>query len=251
MKVGIISGRYPQTSFDSIINHKLYAQHHGYEYIHCAWPTIEKNRYLNKIHYLLSCFDQFEYLIWIDDDAFFWDFEKNIMDFAPEEDKFISLCKSPSFKSIKTFCSSGQFILKTTDNARKFLNLILSIEIKTVKNFWTKELGYFTNGDQDIMVYLFHTFKEYHHSYKLYDYKCFNSRVDNLKKEDQHNPLILHFTGKVEIKNNDYKWVQDQFQLHSSLVDQSILKQYNLIYNTGKKSVLNRLKSKIKKCLRF
>ena len=73
-KFAIISGRYPNTSFDSVVNHRIYADRYDLTYIHCNWPTKHKNLYFNKLQYLLEYIDIFDAIFWIDDDAFFIDF---------------------------------------------------------------------------------------------------------------------------------------------------------------------------------
>jgi hypothetical protein len=152
MSTCIISGRFPVTEFEAQINHKIYADIHGYSYIHCNWPTTLENVYLNKIAYILHYIDRYDYIVWIDDDAFFFDFEKDIMDYAPKNDNFISFCKSPSFKDLKTYFSSGQFVVKSNELSKRFFQDVLKTELSVVKSWWTDQLGYFTNGDQDIMV---------------------------------------------------------------------------------------------------
>ena len=248
MSVCVISGRYPETNYKSYINHKLYADKFGYSYIHCNWPTKERNPYLNKIHYILSYFDLYDYIIWIDDDAFFFDFDKDIMQFAPEGNNFISICKSPSFKSLKTFFSSGQFILKTDKIAKVFLEAILKQDISEVKNWWKDSLGYYSKGDQDIMIYLLHIDKNLKGRFKLNDYKSFNSRIENLFSNDIHTPLILHFTGKPKVKWQNYLRVQKKLNLHPSLVPKEILKKYK-VKTKSRKNVFNKLKNKLVKWL--
>ena len=231
MKVCIISGRYPVSIFNSSINHKLYADKWGYTYINCNYPTKAKNPYLNKIYYILSYIDCYDYIVWIDDDAFFFDFNKDIMQFAPKGDHFISICKSPSFKELKTFLSSGQFILKRNDLSKKFLEDVLNTDLKNVKKWWRDDLGYFTKGDQDIMVYLLLEMGPFKKGYILHDYKEFNSRVENFFDEDTHIPFILHFTATPGIKSakeNNYKKIQKKLNLHSSLVSQNLLVQYHI-----------------------
>ena len=248
MSVAIISGRYPQTTFDSSINHKVYADVFGFDYIHCNWPTKANNLYLNKIYYILHYIKKYDYIIWIDDDAFFFDFEKNIMDFAPVKDAFISLCKSPDFKSLKTFFSSGQFILKCNSISKNFLQAVLEQDLKEVKNWWKPELGFFTNGDQDSMVYLLLEDDRFKAGANFHNYKSFNSRYENLRLLDVHQPLILHFTGKEPIKKSNYFETQKTFKLHSSLVPKAILDDYHIIYpvSKAKKSFFKRLKAFIK-----
>lgn len=253
MRVAIVSGRYPSTRFDSSVNHKLYADTFGYTYIHCNWPTKAKNPYLNKIYYVLAYLELFDYVIWIDDDAFFFDFDSDIMQYAPVNEKFISFCKSPSYKSLKTYLSSGQFIVKSKELSRQFFLDILKQDLNKIKAWWTNDLGYFSNGDQDIIVYLLLTNNNYIGKCVLFDYKKFNSRFENISTEDIHKPLILHFTGKPNIKWNNYLKLQAEQNLMPSLVKNSILSEFGLpIWQPKqKKSIKKRLKHFIKKVLKW
>ncbi|MCL8006537.1 glycosyltransferase family 77 protein [Gelidibacter japonicus] len=228
MTTCIISGRYPTTEFESYINHKLYADKYGYSYIHCNWPTKCENNYLNKIVYILNYIDNYDYIIWIDDDAFFLDFDRDIMDYAPKHDNFISLCKSPSHKELKTFFSSGQFIVKSNDLSRLFFETVLTIDLDAVKKWWPDNLGYYTNGDQDIMIYLLLEDENFKNKMDFYDYKDFNSRWENLYEIDIHKPLVLHFTGRGEIKRENYLKTRQRLNLHASLVANTILEEYGI-----------------------
>lgn len=244
-KIAIISGRFPSTQFNSSINHKLYADKYGYTYINCNWPTKAKNLYLNKIYYIISYLHLFDYLIWIDDDAFFLDFDKDIMTYAPQGEHFISFCKSPDFKDLKTYLSSGQFIVKSNDMAKFFFKDILNQNLNKIKLWWQGDLGYFSNGDQDIMVYMLLSMSKYHDRFKLYNYKAFNSRFENLKNIDVHTPLILHFTGVPAIKKSNYEKAQTMLNLNSSLVSKAYLSEYKIPVNV-KKSFYKKLKKKIR-----
>ena len=249
MKVCIVSGRYPATEFDSAINHKVYADTFGYSYAHCNWPTKEKNRYLNKMHYISMYLDVYDYIFWIDDDAFFFDFEKDIMEYAPKGEAFLSICKSPSYKSLKTFFSSGQFIIRSTSKSKEFIQQVILQDLEVVKSWWTDDLGYFSNGDQDSMIYIIQTNPNFNKAAQLYDYKQFNSRPENLFEDEVHRPLILHFTGKVDVKKNNYLKVQEKLKLHSSLVPDKFLKGYNLHFY--KKPRKQGFKEKLKKLIKW
>jgi len=228
MSVCIVSGRYPETHFKSYINHKIYADQHGYTYIHCNWPTTNSNTYYNKVTYVLSYLDHYDYIVWIDDDAFFYDLKKDIMEYAPKGDSFISFCKSPTFKDIKTVLSSGQFVVKSSELSKQFFKAVLATDLNKVKAWWKDELGFFSNGDQDAMVYLLLESEKYKSKMDLYDYQHFNSRYENLFIEDVHKPFVLHFTGRGPTKQANLKAVQSHFNLHPSLVENSILKNYNI-----------------------
>ena len=244
MSVCVISGRFPITEFKSYINHKVYADAFGYSYIHCNWPTTSKNNYLNKIVYVLSYLEVYDTIIWIDDDAFFFDFEKDIMDYAPKNGSFISLCKSPNHKELKTFFSSGQFIVKSNSISKQFFNDVLKTDLSLVKKWWPKDLGFFTNGDQDAMIYLLLEQDAYKNKMDLYDYKCFNSRYENLFDIDVHKPLILHFTGRGKTKQENFRKAQQKLNLHPSLVSNGLLSPYNIKtfiqYDTDSDKVKNK-----------
>lgn len=248
MRICIISGRYPETTFKSAINHKIYAEKYGYSYIHCNYPTKAENSYLNKIHYLLNYIDLYDYIVWIDDDAFFINFEQDIMQFAPKGDMFLSACKSPTFKPLKTYFSSGQFILKSNALSKQFLNDIINANFSTVKSWWTDDLGYFSNGDQDAMVYLLLTKEIYKNTHRLYNYKAFNSRIENILNEDDPLPLILHFTGKPIVKKKNYLKAQRFLGLPASLVSKKYLQEYKV---SKKDKTVPSLKNYLKKIINW
>jgi len=245
MKVCILSGRYPVTKFESAINHKIYANTFGYDYINCNWPTKEKNLYFNKIHYILSYIDSYDYIVWIDDDAFFLDFEVDIMKYLPRGSNIMSVCESPSYKDLTTFFSSGQFILKSCAVSRSFLNEILTQDISKVEKWWTDDFGFYTKGDQDLMIYLFHNDERFSNKFTLHDYKKFNSRAENLFDVDLHKPLILHFTGTHKVKMKNYRKVQSELSLDSSLVPVGLLTDYNIFL----KNKIEILIDRVSKCL--
>src|SRR5690606_12215220 len=134
-KVCVVSGRYPLTPFESYINHKAYCDHHGYSYIHCNWPTGSRNPYFNKVRYLKAYVLHFDYLFWIEDDAFFLDFETPLDFLFPKSDEFLSICLGPDFKNIKTFISSGQFLLKCDEVGKSFINALEEVDLKMVSTW--------------------------------------------------------------------------------------------------------------------
>src|SRR5262245_41615734 len=75
-RIAVVSGHYPASSFEAFVNHRAYCSRHGYTYIFANWPTGERNRYLNKIRYIQAYHSLFDYIFWIDDDAFFLDLDR-------------------------------------------------------------------------------------------------------------------------------------------------------------------------------
>lgn len=150
---------------------------------------------MRKLEALIEYINLFDWIFWIDDDAYFTDFNIPIENFIDNEFNFI-VCNSPSSKKIFTKISSGQFLIKNTDKAKKFLEAGLMIDLEEVKKWWSKEFGLFTKGDQDVMVYLMETNPDFSNFfYKILDHNMFNNReYEYREKIDEH--FLVHFTGK-------------------------------------------------------
>ena len=197
LKIGILSGYYPGTRFNSQVNHRIYASHHGYYYIFDSSPRFDKRKYIRKLEAVLEYLPLFDWIFWIDDDAYVTDINKQLesfIDLAPESDLIV--CKSPSTKEIFTKISSGQFLIRNTPKAIDFINKVINTEFETVKKWWTKEMGLFTKGDQDLMVYLLETDPEFSEDFSaIIDHNYFNNRnYEFSEKIDEH--FLVHFTGK-------------------------------------------------------
>ncbi len=219
-RICVLSGRYPGSRFASIYNHRAYCNRHGYTYIHCTWPTGQSNPYLNKLGYIREYFKFFDFVFWIDDDAFFLDIEKPLTEFIPAEDQYLSICASPGFKALKTFFSSGQFVLRCDALGKDFIQSAMDLSEEAVKKWWSDEYGFFTGGDQDRMVFLCNADERFKDGFKLWDYKHFNSRAANIFGEDPHEVFILHFTGRKRKKASDYARIQKKLQRGPTLLTQ-------------------------------
>lgn len=206
-RIAVLSGRYPQTSFASGINHKAYCRKNNYCYINASWPTGAQNPYYNKLNYIKEYYNYFDYIFWIDDDAFFIDMDFSIEDLI-EDDKFFVACKSPSNKTLFTFLSSGQFLLRCDEVGKSFIDKVSNTDLQAVKLWWDSDrYGFFSNGDQDAMVYHLITNDNFKKRYSLYEHNHFNSRIKDLKL-DINSVVLLHFTGTLKIKKKHYREAQ-------------------------------------------
>lgn len=88
------------------------------------------------------------------------------------------------------------FVVRSSELSKQFFKAVLATDLNKVKAWWKDELGFFSNGDQDAMVYLLLESEKYKSKMDLYDYQHFNSRYENLFIEDLHKPFVLHFTGR-------------------------------------------------------
>ncbi len=223
--IGVVSGRYPASEFEGFVNHKAYCSRHDYTYIYCNWPTGAANRYMNKLEYIRAYYHLFDYLFWIDDDAFFMRPEQGLEAFLPKPGQFLSICSSPTSKPIHTYVSSGQFMLRCNDTGRAFIDAVTTVDLDHVRTWWTDALGYFTNGDQDSIVYLLKQDDRFANYWRL-GYEAFNSRAENLLAGDP--VFVLHFTGTLPTKRRDYASVQQHLRRGPSLLDPDEARRWQL-----------------------
>lgn len=236
----IVSGRYPITEFLSAENHKAYASKFGYRYSHCSWPGKSKNPYFNKIEYILEHFDKYDYIFWIDDDAFFIDFEFDIASLIPNKNAMVTICSSPEYKSIWTYISSGQFMMRCCDETKNFLKDVIDADLDIIKSWWDEsKYGFFTNGDQDAMVYLAENY--YNNIFDIRPSSLFNSRLEDIINNEEVN--ILHITGSKGVKRQSIILASKYLGRSKNLIPNHYLNSLK-IYN--KKSIADRMLRKIK-----
>lgn len=178
------------------LNHARYATQHGHSYLFDISPTQHTHFYakVEKIKKLLLLTD---WLFWIDDDAYFIDFDKDIADYI-DESKELIFCASPKDSGIFTYLSSGNFFLKNTPAVHALLNACLSTDLEHVRSWWNPNtFGKFTNGDQDALVYQMHQHPDWNgkeEKWTIHPFSEFNSRPRHfLQYPDNH--FLVHFVG--------------------------------------------------------
>lgn len=205
MRLGILSGYWPGQRFTSYVNHKAYADTWGYHYIFNSTPEHETRKYFHKVETILRYIDLFDWIFWIDDDAYFTDFSLPLTNFlALANEEQLVICKSPSTKKIFTKFSSGQFFLKNSPLSKQFLRDVLATELADVERFWQPEKhGYYASGDQESMVYLSETNALYTDGFfKIVDHNHFNNRdFEYESRAEEH--FLVHFTGTQKQKSHE------------------------------------------------
>lgn len=225
MKLGIISGYYPGQRFGSPVNHQAYADFHGYNYIFSSNPEMDRRHYFRKIENILRYLELFDWIYWIDDDAYFTDISKPLLNFIDNDaTQDLIICKSPSTKKLFTKFSSGQFFLRNTPRAKQFLLDALNVNMKDVEAMWRPDLGYFSNGDQDAFVYLTETQEEYGPNFiDMRDHFEFNNRDFEFNARlDEH--FLVHFTGKDKVQSK--KDFCEKLSVNRFLLPDNILCKY-------------------------
>ena len=218
-KIAIVSGFDKlQPRFESHINHKKYAEKHGYAY-YFDTDREPHNDYFSKIDKILKYLDLYDWIFWIDDDAFFVDHKIKLEDLIHTGGgKELIFCKSPvNLKGEFTLLNSGAFFVKNTIKTKKYLNNVLNVDLIHIKNWWKKEYGVFTNADQDVIYYLLYNGSEYSNNvfFKIVEPKYFNSRPFNFQnKFDEY--FLCHFPGNEKERQIDE--FAKRFKLNNALL---------------------------------
>lgn len=179
------------------INHELYAREQGYTYIFDIAPT-EHWRFMAKIEKIRKLLPLFDWVFWIDDDAFVMDRTVRVetfVDHAP--DAHLIFCESPVRDGVWTWISSGNFLIRNTPEALAFLDAVLATPLAEVEAWWdTDRFGKYTRGDQDAMVYQLHSdprFTADGFAVRL-PYTAFNTRPEHFVDGPREH-FLVHFTG--------------------------------------------------------
>jgi galactosyl transferase GMA12/MNN10 family len=138
------------------LNHALYAATVGVPYFFDVAPTRVDRIYFHKLEVIRAYLPLAEWLFWIDDDAFFTDFDVDLRRFlADVGDRQLVFCKSPvNPRGGWTWMSSGQFFIRNTPQTLDLLDRVARTDLAAVKAWWDSDrYGLFTNGDQDAFVY--------------------------------------------------------------------------------------------------
>lgn len=228
MNVGVISGYYPALRFNSQVNHKLYADRHGYRYIFNGGPERDPRMYFRKLETIARYLDLFDWIFWIDDDAYVTDFEIPLERFIDQATGAeLVICRSPSTKRIFTKFSSGQFLLKNTPRAHALLQAALHTDLAEVEAFWRDDLGMFTQGDQDVLVYLSEADPRFGDGFfRILNHHAFNNRdFEYTHRLTEH--FLVHFTGQR--KQASKREFCERLGCNSYLVPDDFLHGYRLV----------------------
>lgn len=194
--IGIISYCDKIRTYASV-NHQYYADIHGYTYIYDISPT-KNSVFKNKIEKILKLLPLFDYIFWIDDDAFFTKYDVSLESLIEDSKKYdLVFCKSPMNEGKWTYLSSGNFFIKNTKKSIQFLKDIINTPLEESRENWRQDVfGMFTNGDQDIITYLLFNDPSYSKPsfHTILPYETFNTRPFHFKESPSEH-FLVHFTG--------------------------------------------------------
>ena len=182
--------------FQADINHKNYAVRQSIDYEFYLNKNLE-NPYFTKCYAILDSFNKgYDYVIWIDDDAFFinYDWECCFIFKENKHDIIVTQDREKKGKDSNLF-NNGIMFLRNTNKTKELFRLIPHITKKEMCKNWKPQWGSKSNQDQSRMIYL--TQAKFDTSLKIVPYPGFNAHEFTFKQKDFLNtkPPIVHFAG--------------------------------------------------------
>ena len=195
-KMKIITGA-DSYRYGAHTNHQRYAEAQGIDYEFHKSENLP-NPYFTKCYAVLDSFDKgYEYVLWIDDDAFFinpkWDCT-SVFKMYKED---VIVVKGRAKKNGTTLFNNGIMFIRNTENMRDLFTSIPETPWKYLTKNWKAEYGPLTGNDQPRMICI--TQERYPQSVKILDYPNFNAHeIEFHKSKDfiKSNPPIVHITGQ-------------------------------------------------------
>lgn len=245
-RIGVISGYYPGRRFDSHINHLGYCRRHGYTYIDASWPGEHARPHFRKIEVLQLYLHLFDWVFWIDDDAFFTNLEIPLDDFLPDSSQVhFVVCRSPSNLTRFTRFNSGAFLLRNSALSHEFLRAAYEVDLESVRaDSWREDLGLFTWGDQTAMVHIVDSQPRFSEPFiRLLSHQSFNSRVADFATSPSEH-LVVHFMND---KKREYQTFRRRFGLNAYLLPPDVAGRFK--FAQPGRSVLRAGASRIRRWL--
>src|SRR5436190_3428845 len=132
----IISGC-DRIRFPSYINHRIFAETRGVAY---RWSLFEtkagESSFFHKLQMARDTLREFEWLFWLDDDAYFTDFAWDIEAYAAGQKSDLLICCGAMNGGVWTYLNSGAFFLRRSARSAAFLDAALSTNVSTLKTWW-------------------------------------------------------------------------------------------------------------------
>lgn len=195
-KTTIISGA-DSYRYNAHVNHQRYANKHGIDYKFHLSKGLE-NPFFTKCYAILDSFkNYYEYVIYIDDDAFFINEDWNCLSVFKQyaEDVIVTQGRTNKKSGITLF-NNGVMFIRNTPAMQNLFAEIPNVDWDNMKKNWNQEWGPCVGNDQPRMIYLTQT--KYPETVKILDYPGFNAHEITFKQRKnfmQTKPPIAHITG--------------------------------------------------------
>lgn len=132
-----------------------------------------------------------EWILWIDCDAIFTNFDKNIFDLVDDNFNFIFSTDGYYAKEWHCWPSTGIFFIKDDEKSMEFLNKIWDQPKEVINHCWWENFALLKTINENVNLRT---------SYKVLEYKSIFSQIENWEKKD----MMMHIAGGLKGENIKY-----------------------------------------------
>lgn len=215
----------------SYVNHAIYARTHGLDYrLECGLDRGITNKFFYKTSIIRRVLPQYEWIIWIDDDAYFTDFDRDnlnlFIDQAERDGQFMVIANGPTEPNgFWSIINTGVVLFRNDPRSLQLLRLMETSDLAEVRAWWREDThGVFTNGDQDQMLWALET-SGLMKGVELVDHRELNSR-GHYYDSSLSDAFVMHFCGHYDKKLGIARFAE-RFGVGQELVPEHLLDEFS------------------------
>ncbi|WP_368660404.1 hypothetical protein [Kocuria sp.] len=214
------------------MNHSIYARTHELDYrLECGLDRGITNKFFYKTSIIRRVLPLYDWIIWIDDDAYFTDFDRDnlneFIDQAERGDHFMVIANGPTEPNgFWSRINTGVVIFRNDPRTENLLDLMESSDLVDVRAWWDEaEHGVFTNGDQDQMLWALET-TGLMNGVRIVDHRELNSR-GHYYDSSLDDAFVMHFCGHFDKQLGIVRFA-DRFNIGHELVPVELLDEFSV-----------------------
>ncbi len=217
----------------SHLGHKVMATLHGYDYRFEGGPFRDLPRgYFLKLAALREQLPRYDWVLWLDDDAFVTDPRSTVFTDAIAEtearDGFLFLASScdEELNGAWAAVNTGVMGWRNDERSLRLIELAWNAPMDEVEEWWDRErYGVFTRGDQDALYWGMHT-TDLHEGVHLVDPQRINSRPRYFTASSTDR-TVCHFPGYPDKHVAVHEFAR-RFGLDGSLLPRDVAAEFGV-----------------------
>lgn len=188
--------------------------------------------YWHKFVAITNVLPQFDWVLWMDDDAFFthWDEDsiRALVTRAERNQHFFVVAEGPEEEDgAWSKINTGVMLIRNDPRSFLLLERAMTADLESVRAWWSDSRdGLFTSGDQDTIWWTLARTPEMKDGFEIVDHQELNSRPQHYVSSLE-NATVVHFPGPGD-KNLRIALFGRRFAMGQSLVPPELLRKYSV-----------------------
>lgn len=230
-KICLVSGG-DEIRLRSYVNHSIYARIHKIDYrLECGIDKGITNKFFYKTSIISRILPLYDWIVWIDDDAFFTDLQNdNIRRLVGEAElsgDFLVIAEGPMEPNgFWSAINTGVFALKNNPRSFELLSQMSGNGLESARSWWDgSKYGVFTGGDQDIFTWWLATHGDFE-GVRVVSHEQLNSR-GHYYVNGLNDAFVMHFCGYPDKEWGVAKFAK-KWNVGQELVPEELLDLYSV-----------------------